>query len=415
MAVAGGTAAAQAITMAFAPIITRLYGPEVFGIQGTFLSLVSIVTPLSALAYPIAIVLPRSDADAQALKWLSMLVACAIAFLVLLGLLLAFDVVAGTLGDQSVAPFLWLLPVVVILAAWQQVTQQWLIRKENFKVLACAATLRALIVGLACVGLGLVSATATMLIVATTMGLGLHGVIQWWGGRASQIIGSRFGKFKPILNQAKLYKDFPLCRTPEMILNAISESLPVFVLATAFGSAEAGYYTLARLVLYLPLNLIGQSVSNVFYPRLNAEALANRPLLPLLMKAWGALAAIGLPLFAGIAIVSPWLFSLVFGEIWRQAGIYVSFMSFWLLFMFVNRPCIGATSVLSMQRLFLIQGIITLVLRVVALMTGAYVLSDDVWAIGLFSISSGFSAALLILMVAKRAQSKRNTLDAFNE
>jgi len=34
--VATGTAGAQAITMAFSPINTRLYGPEAFGILGTF-------------------------------------------------------------------------------------------------------------------------------------------------------------------------------------------------------------------------------------------------------------------------------------------------------------------------------------------------------------------------------------------
>lgn len=40
--VATGTAGAQAITMAFAPIITRLYGPEAFGLLGTFMAILAI-------------------------------------------------------------------------------------------------------------------------------------------------------------------------------------------------------------------------------------------------------------------------------------------------------------------------------------------------------------------------------------
>jgi O-antigen/teichoic acid export membrane protein len=59
--VASGTAGAQVITMAFAPLITRLYGPEAFGLLGTFVAILGIVTPLAALTYPIAIVLPKSD------------------------------------------------------------------------------------------------------------------------------------------------------------------------------------------------------------------------------------------------------------------------------------------------------------------------------------------------------------------
>jgi len=404
MAVAGGTAAAQAITMAFAPIITRLYGPEAFGVQGTFLSLVSIVTPLSALAYPIAIVLPRSDADAQALKWLSMLVACAVATIVLLGLLLAFDVAAGILGDQSVAPFLWLLPIVVILAAWQQVTQQWLIRKETFKSLARIAVIQAFVVNSARAGLGLMSATATMLVAVTTLGFGLHGAMQWWAGRRCPPDEIPQEKAKALREQAKQHRDFPLFRAPEMILSAISESLPVLVLAAAFGPAEAGFYALARSIVHLPLDLIGQSVANVFYPKFNAYALAGRPLLPLLFKALGILSAIGLPAFVLIAAISPWLFSLVFGAEWQRAGVYASLLSIWLFVKFTNRPCIGATSVLSMQRLFLFQGIIALVIRAVALWIGGYLLADDLWTVGLFGVASAFAAAFLIALVAWRAR-----------
>ena len=55
--VAGGAAGAQAITMAFAPIITRFYGPEAFGLLGTFTAILGIVMPIAALSYPIAIVL----------------------------------------------------------------------------------------------------------------------------------------------------------------------------------------------------------------------------------------------------------------------------------------------------------------------------------------------------------------------
>ncbi len=58
MTVAMGTALSQAIAMAFSPLITRLYGPEAFGLQSVFVTVVGLVSTVAALGYPTAIVLP---------------------------------------------------------------------------------------------------------------------------------------------------------------------------------------------------------------------------------------------------------------------------------------------------------------------------------------------------------------------
>ncbi len=66
-----GTAGAQAVAIAFAPFIARLYGPEAFGLLGAFLAIVTILSPVAALTYPIAIVLPKEDAEARNIARLS--------------------------------------------------------------------------------------------------------------------------------------------------------------------------------------------------------------------------------------------------------------------------------------------------------------------------------------------------------
>ena len=53
-----GSAGAQAINLALIPLIMRIYGPEAFGVVGTFQSLTIILIPWCALTYPMAIVLP---------------------------------------------------------------------------------------------------------------------------------------------------------------------------------------------------------------------------------------------------------------------------------------------------------------------------------------------------------------------
>src|SRR5690625_1999128 len=80
--VATVTAGAQAITMAFSPIITRLYAPEACGLLGTFTATLAILTPIAALTYPIDVVLPKKDDDARSIAKLSLLLALTISLTV---------------------------------------------------------------------------------------------------------------------------------------------------------------------------------------------------------------------------------------------------------------------------------------------------------------------------------------------
>src|SRR5690625_2405156 len=81
--VATGTVGAHVISIAVSPIITRLYGPEAFGIMGTFNSLMSIIIPIAALTYPYAIVLPKKDEEAVSIMRLSIIISILISLILL--------------------------------------------------------------------------------------------------------------------------------------------------------------------------------------------------------------------------------------------------------------------------------------------------------------------------------------------
>lgn len=67
---AGGTAGSQVIAMAAAVILTRLYGPESFGVLATFVSILALLNVVSSLRYELAIAVPEDDDEAVALVWL---------------------------------------------------------------------------------------------------------------------------------------------------------------------------------------------------------------------------------------------------------------------------------------------------------------------------------------------------------
>src|SRR5699024_1945591 len=83
-----GTAGAQIITMFASPFITRIYGPDMMGVMGTFTSLTRILIPIAALTYPIAIVLPSKSEDAKGIARLSLIITAMISTLSFLVIIL---------------------------------------------------------------------------------------------------------------------------------------------------------------------------------------------------------------------------------------------------------------------------------------------------------------------------------------
>ena len=71
-----GSTLAQLIPIAIAPILTRLYSPEEFGLLAIFISLAAIFSPIASLRYELSILLPKSNSDAKDLAYLCFGIIC---------------------------------------------------------------------------------------------------------------------------------------------------------------------------------------------------------------------------------------------------------------------------------------------------------------------------------------------------
>ncbi|SDS43313.1 Membrane protein involved in the export of O-antigen and teichoic acid [Halopseudomonas litoralis] len=411
--VASGAAGAQAISLAFTPVITRLYGPEAFGLFGTFTATLAVLTPLAALSYPIAMVLPDKHADAVGLARLSMLLSVVMALLIAALLVLFGAEVTQALGLEAIQAYLWLLPIALVLIVLMQVCQQWVIRTKQFQVTARAAVLQALILNGAKVTAGWFYPAGGSLVMLATLGSGLHALLIWTGiSRGSLPLTAGRDEAADLKTLARRYRDFPLYRAPQIVINAASQALPVLMLASLFGPAAAGLYSLGRLVMAMPSSLIGQAVFDVFYPRITEAARHRENLFTLLLKASLALAAAGVLPFGLVVLFGPWLFGLVFGAEWLTAGTYAQWLALWLFFAFVNRPSVAAIATLGKQGFFLVYEIVSLGLRAAALYVGFKLFNDDQIAVALFSaVGAGLNLYLIgkTLIMARKMDAERLT------
>ncbi|MDL2192668.1 oligosaccharide flippase family protein [Cobetia sp. LC6] len=398
--VAAGTALAQVITIVATPAVTRIYGPEAFGLLGVFSAVLSIVTPLSAFSYPIAIVLPKDDNEALDIAKLSLIIALATSIIAFLFLILFGEWLVSIFNIQEIYSYIYMIPFAMFFTALLAVVSQWIIRNKFFLTKSKVAVFNSILINLSKIGLGLAFPVAGLLVFITALNSMTHSVlllIKLSRDNTKREI-SKTSK-QTYVRILKRYQDFFLYRTPQVFLNALSQSLPVIMLTSLFSVSAAGYYSLAKLALGAPSALLGEAVSSVFYPKFNETYRENNGYVKLFTKATLMLAVIGVVPFGIVVIFGDSLFSYIFGAEWDIAGQYAQWLSFWLYFSFMNRPSVAAIPVLSMQRTFLNYEIISVTLRLSSMLAGYYLFDSGVIAIALFSIIGAFLNISLILMV----------------
>ena len=107
-------------------------------------------------------------------------------------------------------------------------------------------------------------------------------------------------------------------------------------------------------VLAIPMSLVGSSVGKAYF----AEIAAIGPKKPhkiqkITRKITKKLFLVSIVPFFVLLLGGPWLFSIVFGENWTQAGWFASALSISLLAQFVAGPIVNTLSVYRMEDYYL--------------------------------------------------------------
>lgn len=374
----------QSIVILASPLLTRLYSPEDFGLLAVYAGLLGILATVASLRYQLAIPLPESDEEAAHVVVLGLVVVLGITALSTLIVGFFGGPLAEALNTPSLAPYLWLLPVGLLLTGIYQVLQYWAIRTKAFSALARTKVTQA--IGMVTVQLGAYTVGPLALLLGQIAGqaagstsIGSLAVQRHWSVfRAVRLRG--IGK------AANRYRRFPIYSSWTGAFNAAGSQLPPVLLAALFNPAAAGIYVLAHRVLAMPMKLLGRAIADVFYASAT-DARRNDQLAPLVAGIHEKLAHIAMPPALILVLAGPQLFALVFGEGWRQAGEFAQWMAPWIYMVFITAPLSTLFSLLEKQAQgMLFQGAL-LSTRIVTLLIGAYY-NDVMLAVALFASGS---------------------------
>lgn len=381
----GGTAFAQGLAILASPILTRLYGPEAYGISAMFIALTSVAIAVACFRYEMAIMLPKRDEDAQNLLSLSIASAGILSVLTIPILWLQGKEILHHLGFEGVEPYLWMAPIYIFLSGTFMALNYWNTRSKQYSRLSSVRVAGSISTTGAQLSTGLAGhASGGSLIAGNVLGSAVStmvlGALIW---RESHDAFNRNISFKGISRVFYRYKRFPIYDTWSTLLNTISWLLPTFLLSQFFSTDVIGYFALSMTVLQMPMNLIGSSVAQVFFQRAS-EAKREGRLATLVESTAVNLWMLGILPILILSLAGVDIFSVIFGARWAEAGEYTQIMALWIFAMFITSPISTLFSVFEKQRSSLILNLITLPIRASALIIGG-LYGDPRVALGLFS------------------------------
>ena len=322
--VAGGTALAQGLLVAAAPVLTRLYTPADFGVLVVYVAILAILVILASLRYESALPIPADDGEAFNLLAVCLLLVAVTTCLSALLLHALRARVLAWMGAPALEPYLWLVPVGILGCGSCQVFTSWAIRKGGYRRIARTKVTQSLTqLGLQVVLGALVKGPLGLLVgdaFGRSNGTRTLAMLDWRNDWARLRQADGPGMWRAVVR----YRRFPVIASGTALMNTCNLRLPALLLAIHFGPAAAGCFALAQRVFALPSSVIGESVAQVYFGEVAVLARGDAGGLMVLFR--GTLRRmflLGLPVMLAAMGAGWFLFPLLFGRAWREAGIFV--------------------------------------------------------------------------------------------
>ena len=395
---AGGTALAQVLVALVLPLLTRLYTPGDFSLLAVYVSMLGIISVAACLRLEIAIPMPEHDQDAANLLILALCCSAIVGVATALAVVFFSGQIIELVAQPKLKSYLWMLPLGVWLTSSYAALQFWATRKKNFRLIAKTRLSQAVAgVGVQ-VGLGWAGIIPAGLLAGQTInsGGGIFGLLRDTLKHEREVL--RLVTRRDMRRMLRRYDRFPKYSTLESLANSAGIQIPIIMIATSAFGPKAGLLMLAMRVMQAPMALVGNAVAQVYLSKA-PEELREEKLAGFTSGIIGGLAksGVGPLLFAGC--VAPVAFPLLFGAKWSLAGVYVTWMTPWLVMQFLSSPVSMTLHVTNNQLAALFLQLLGLVLRVGAVALAVRVADDSV--VEWYAVSGFVFYAIYLGVVAR--------------
>ena len=367
MVLFSGDAAGQLLLLLIAPIVTRLYTPEEFGVATVYTAVLALAVVISALRYELAVPVPVDDDDGVNVLFAALVSAAAMS-VVGVGAYLVIGNSIEALDDGLPTAVALLFGLSLMLNGSIASLGGWMIRRQRYDLLARSRLARMAGQAGLQVGLGAAGWGAMGLVVAALAGSAIGVAIlatSFVRHDADRIqVVSRAG----IRHSFVRYRRFPIFSGSAAFVQAVNLEIPYVVFGTIYGRADVGAMGLARRSLGTPLYTLSGAVGQVFFGH-GAELVRTAPerLHRFVLRMTLATAAVFVPIGLVAFIALPPLTTRVFGDEWAVAADFIRVMVPMFVFTAIAAPTGYALDIIERQDLHLVRDLIRLAIGLTAI------------------------------------------------
>ncbi len=327
----------QALTLATAPILTRVYAPSDFAALALFSSVVSMLLACATLRFEWSV--PNASSRPLAVGAMVHALLSLAVFCVLAAALLGpgRHLLSSWNTAQVIGPALLLAPVAVLAGGVQQILQSWFVREADLGPVGRARISQS--VATASLSLALVPWARGGLIASAALGpwVGLVPLARTQLP-ALRRAAHRLSRPRLALAWRRFAKDSLLSSAASLANMAGLTLLPIW-LAQHFSAAEIGWFALAQRIALAPVGLVSSAVGQGFWAEAARLARQDRPALRrLYLRSSARLALLSLPV-AAFCLAGPLFMGPVFGKLeWSRAGILLTALTPMLVSQLIVSP-----------------------------------------------------------------------------
>ncbi|OMP66629.1 lipopolysaccharide biosynthesis protein [Domibacillus epiphyticus] len=331
-----GTFVSQLIPIASAPILTRLYTPDEFGVLALFLSIGSILSVFANFKFDAAIMSAKNKKEEYLLKHLSLVTTLLFSILLLLVTILFHESIVNLVKLEDLNYYIFILPLFVLFVGLFQLYTYTANKEGKYKSIAYSKINKNLSMTLIQLIFGFFAKGSFGLIIGTLSGflLGLLNIVP----RKRVLENKHKYDFDTYKETIKAYKEFPLLSTGSAFIDKLSVEMPTIFLSNFYTSLQVGYFDLIRRTIAGPLSIISYSISQVYFKKVVEYRDSNQSPFNLTIKILIGLTATSSVVATLFFFQAENIFAFVFGEEWRTAGQYAKILVFSFLIRFIVSP-----------------------------------------------------------------------------
>ncbi|MCF2857416.1 oligosaccharide flippase family protein [Pseudoalteromonas sp. SMS1] len=393
---------AQIIPFLAAPVLTRLYAPEDFGLFATITSIAAFLAVFASAKLELAIIVAKNNVQRKSLTTLCL------QLLVIFSLVILFMLIAASflfpdvdIGMNSlIAAFVVFL--FIFFTGLYNILTCVANANSEYKKIALNSVHFSLLNNSSSIALGFLSTLGLIYSFIISRAFSCFKMLSsaQWSEQIKRL------KAKRVLSRKnafliKRFRKYPVYSVPSEALDIYTKQMPIFLMGLFSGAYAVGLFALVDRVLSKPLSIVGRAVALPFRGEAVKRYNEQGSCRPIVLKVLLVLTAMSIVPFCILYFYAESLFGLVFGEEWKKAGEFAKLLVPIFFFQFITSPITFVFHIAGKQQVDFYIHIFMVIILTSCFLVGYQVYDNELLALQLYSVAYSFIYILYIYLSIK--------------